>query len=58
MEKSKTEDEIELYVLADEKVESGKKLILQLDELKHIDGATKIKRKVASEVASLEKVIY
>lgn len=56
MESKNIENNEDIYNFGDEKVSMGKQLILLLDELKHIEGVAKIKRKIASEIASLQKV--
>lgn len=56
MESKNIENNDDIYNFGDEKVSMGKHLILLLDELKHIEGVAKIKRKIASEIASLQKV--
>lgn len=50
------ECEEDLDKLGDEKIALGNGLIDALDELDHIDGVAKIKRKIASEISSLQKV--
>lgn len=50
------EDEITLYSLAEEKIETGEKLISALDEFKQISGVNKIQKKITSEIIYLQKV--
>lgn len=58
MELKDTENVEDVYQSGEEKVSMGKHLILLLDELKHIEGVAKIQRKIASEIASLQKVYH
>lgn len=51
------ENEAEIYLLGNEKIAAGNELLQKLDDFKHIDGVAKIKRKISSEISSLEKVI-
>lgn len=53
---SASEDEITLYSLAEEKIATGEKLILTLDEFKQISGVNKIQKKITSEIIYLQKV--
>lgn len=53
---SKSEDEIDVYALGEEKIATGKELLAKLDTFKRIDGVAKIQRKISSEIASLQKV--
>lgn len=50
------ESEEELSKLGDEKIALGHGLIEALDNLNHIDGVEKLKRKIVSEISSLQKV--
>lgn len=52
------ESEEDLGRLGDEKIALGNGLLEALDELDHIDGVAKIKRKIASEISSLQKVSH
>lgn len=57
---SATEDEFffsTLYSLAAEKIATGEKFILALDEVEQIiGGVTKIQKKITSEIIHLQKV--
>lgn len=53
---SEIESEEELGKLGDEKIALGNRLIEALDNLDHIDGVGKVKRKIISEISSLQKV--
>lgn len=53
---SKSDDDIDVYALGEEKIATGKELLAKLDTFKRIDGVAKIQRKISSEIASLQKV--
>lgn len=53
---SKGDDEVDVYALGREKIATGEQLLKRLDAFKQIDGVSKIKRKISSEIASLQRV--
>lgn len=55
-ESSKSDEEIDVYALGEEKIATGKELLAKLDAFKRIDGVAKIQRKISSEISSLQKV--
>lgn len=50
------ENEEDLDKLGEEKITLGNGLIEALNQFAHVDGVTKIRRKIASEISSLQKV--
>lgn len=50
------ENEEDLDKLGEEKITLGNGLIEALNQFSHIDGVAKVKRKIASEISSLQKV--
>lgn len=55
-ESSKSDEDIDVYALGEEKIATGKELLAKLDTFKRIDGVAKIQRKISSEISSLQKV--
>lgn len=49
-------DQSELYQMGKEKLLLGENLIEQLNQYKHIEGVTKIQRKIIQEIKFLQKV--
>lgn len=49
-------DHFDLFLMGRDKICVGKKLLGKIEQLQHIDGISKIRKKVCSEINSLEKV--